>query len=341
MRRGWQWSAMLVMGLLILFACASLHEALMRQRSPIPGVVVGFGLLLELVGLAGVVPWLSGWGGRMLAARRPSPSILIGARRLESDPASTGRVVAGITVLIAVVVVIQSIFLTGAGYGYTAGVDALAPSDVYVRAWSEGEALDALASIAGVLSMEVSHHTLDGATYGKRGPCCAVLHTDGDPATVERVRNALVQVLAEVTTAAEVRVVGSADEDRTVRLLQLAILMLLLVSAASLLVSTVDGMMERRRPLAVLSAIGVAKGVLRRSILFQVALPLVLGVTLGLGVGSATSAFVFRLDGEQAVIPYAEMFETAGVVAAITLFVTGASLPWLRITRRPELLRND
>ena len=343
-RRGWQWPAMLVAGLLILVICASHHKGLMRQPVPIPGVIVGFGLLLELLGLAGVVPWLSGWGGRMLALLRPPPSVLIGARRLESDPAATGRVIAGITVLIAVVVVIQSIFLTGAGVGNPPAIDALSPSDVVVQVTGKGAgpALRSLVALPGVVSLsaDVSRTSLYGATYST--PCCTVLHTNGDPATLERVRNALLGLpYAEVFSAVQLREVGSAKGDQVVKLLQLAIFVLLMVSAASLLVSTVDGMMERRRPFAVLSAIGVANSVLRRSIIFQVSLPLVLGVLLGVGVGTTTSILVFKMDGQTAVIPFAQISLTTGFVGAMTLLVTGASLAWLRITRRPELLRND
>src|SRR4029079_14233534 len=60
-------------------------------------------------------------------------------------------------------------------------------------------------------------------------------------------------------------------------------LFLLLVSAATMLVAMVDWLMERRRSLAVLSAVGVSTSTGRRSVLVQVALPLMTSLAFGVG----------------------------------------------------------
>ena len=80
-------------------------------------------------------------------------------------------------------------------------------------------------------------------------------------------------------------------------------LFVLVVTAANLLLSTIDGMMERRRPLAILSAIGVPAGVIRRSVLFQVALPLAAALVLGGSVGLAVTALVFKIASEPVLLP--------------------------------------
>ena len=80
--------------------------------SPIPGVIVGGALAMVLAGLAGTVPWLGWLGARALARWGPTPSVLLGSRRLESEPTSAGRVVAGITVLLALVGMAQALALS-------------------------------------------------------------------------------------------------------------------------------------------------------------------------------------------------------------------------------------
>jgi predicted lysophospholipase L1 biosynthesis ABC-type transport system permease subunit len=223
------------------------------------------------------------------------------------------------------------------------GVAALRPSEVVVQAYGNGrqnaEVWRSLKPLPGVRSLAVSRTLPDGGTC--RRNCVAMVQTEGRPETVELIRNA-VGWRGEARTAGEVLADRTSDEPvRMVRLLQLAMLLVLLVTAANLLVSTVDGMMERRRPLAVLSAIGVPNGVVRRSIFFQVALPLCAALGLGASIGLAVTGLVFRIAKEPPVFPVAPLLLTTGLAAATVVLVTAASLPWIRIVRRPKLLRSE
>jgi len=115
----------------------------------------------------------------------------------------------------------------------------------------------------------------------------------------------------------------------------------LLVTAASLLVSTVDGMMERRRPIAVLSAIGVPNRVIRRSVFAQIAFPLTAAMILGVAGAVSVSWLLFRTVSEPLHLPVSSLVLTVVAVVALVLLVTAVALPWTGVARRPELLRNE
>ena len=101
----------------------------------------------------------------------------------------------------------------------------------------------------------------------------------------------------------------------------------------------VDWTMERRRSLAALSAIGVSTSTVRRSILIQVAPPLATSLAFGV-VGAILVTTLFYAAVEQpVVIASSQLAELVAVVVLVVLGVTAASVPWLRIARRPELLR--
>ncbi len=97
---------MLATGIAILAWSASQHEAL-TQRSE-AGPVVGLALTLSAFGLIGSATWSAWVIARWLATRVSSVSVLLGMRRLESDPSSVGRVVGSVALVIAMVGVLQS-----------------------------------------------------------------------------------------------------------------------------------------------------------------------------------------------------------------------------------------
>jgi hypothetical protein len=114
-----------------------------------------------------------------------------------------------------------------------------------------------------------------------------------------------------------------------------------MVTAASLLVSTVDGMMERRRPMAVPSAIGVPASVIRRSVMLQVVVPLGIALALGAGVALAVVALLFRTLREPIFLPIQPLILTAAAIGIAVVVVTASALPWVHVARRPELLRTE
>ena len=116
-------------------------------------------------------------------------------------------------------------------------------------------------------------------------------------------------------------------------------LFLLLVSAATLLVAMVDWVMERRRSLAVLSAVGVNGATVRRSIFIQVALPLATSITFGVAGAIIITMLLYTAVEQGIVMPTMQLVVLLVAVVATVFGVTALSVPWLKIARRPELLR--
>ncbi|MDP9261862.1 MAG: hypothetical protein M3O89_07835, partial [Actinomycetota bacterium] len=171
--------------------------------------------------------------------------------------------------------------------------------------------------------------------------CVAIVRTDGQPESIEGIRNVL-GWSGEASTASQIRDdYTHSDSSRMAQLLKLAMLLVLPVTAVSLLVSTVDGMMERRRSLAVLSAIGVPGGVLRRSVLVQLSLPLGAGLVLAFGTGLAVTDLLFRIAAEPVTLPVGLLLLTTAAAAVSVIVVTAAALPWVHIVCGPGLLRTE
>jgi cell division protein FtsX len=347
-RRVVLWPTLLAAGFLLLGWSARYPDALIRQPSPIPGVILGGALALEFVGLAGTVPWIGWLGARALARWSPTPSVLLGTRRLESEPTSAGRVVAGVTLLLALVGIAQALALSAlassASFSIRPWASELSASTVFVSSIDgrdRADAFQALSTVPGVRSVTITGRLPTGG-HGAEGSHAQVL-TDGDPATLERIRNEL-EWVGIAQTLDEIRTdygAGSVDAIRTSRMMSFVTVLVLLVTAASLLVSTVDAMMERRRPMAVLSAIGVPLSVIRRSVFVQIALPLSAALILGVAASLSVIALVFRAVDEPVVIPVTPLLQTSAAVTAMVFLVTAVALPWARLARRPELLRNE
>jgi hypothetical protein len=95
---------------------------------------------------------------------------------------------------------------------------------------------------------------------------------------------------AEVRVNADAQYRGQGDEEVEMlrNVLMGASLFVLAVAALSLLMLSVEQITERRRPLAALSAAGVPVSVLARASLWQTAVPVLVGVVLAVGRGSAS-----------------------------------------------------
>ncbi len=309
-------------------------------------MILGTGLVLTAFGLAGTAVWAAWMLARRLAGRVPSVSGLLGMRRLEADPSSVGRVVGGVAILIALLGVAQSGYLSveqdAIARYLPRWVNALEPQTVLVLANQPRDRvhLPPLASIEGVESLELTKRVPYGGY--RTVPTTAIIRTDGSPETLEALRDA-VGWYASVETVQELRAEPAdlSEIAQLRRVMVLASLFLLLVMGATLLVATVDWVMERRRALAVLSAVGVQAGVIRRSILAQVAMPLATSVVFGLTGAIVVTALLYTAVETRIEIPLRELAVVAAAVAVMVLMVTLLATPWVRIARRPDLLRTE
>lgn len=104
-----------------------------------------------------------------------------------------------------------------------------------------------------------------------------------------------------------------------------------LVGGLTLAVSTADGLRERRRAHAALVALGTPLRVLRRSVLLQVAVPLVLSVATAVLVAAVASALYLRFaaidDGEVLPLPWAGYGVIALAAVVASLLATTSALP--------------
>ncbi|MDP9224553.1 MAG: hypothetical protein M3P18_12000 [Actinomycetota bacterium] len=338
------WTVVLAVGVGVLAWCASQHEELVKLGSVTTGILVGIALGCIAFGLVGTAVWASWVVARRLAPISRRAATMLAMRRLESDPSSIGRVVGVVALMIAMVGVMQAGLLAVGrdepGYSLASWTQALPPDAVIVS--SEVAPLDPgadLADIPGVNSVTWSKIDPRGA----RGTLSntAVLGTDGTTGTLEAIRDR-VAWFAEATsiTGLRDRYSGYDEELAGIRKGILMItLFLILVSAATMLVALVDWIMERRRSLAVLSAIGTGTSVLRRSVLLQVALPLVIATVLGLFGAIVVTALLYTAVEQKVLIPFGLLVSLAGITLVIVLLVSALSLPWVRIGSRPELLR--
>jgi hypothetical protein len=173
----------------------------------------------------------------------------------------------------------------------------------------------------------------------------SLIRTDpARPDAVEYVRNALAghPLLTAVLNAAPVEL--NADQKNYVEVrdgLLIGALFTLGLAGISLLVLGLEQVRERRRPLAMLSASGVPRSVLAMSMLWQVAVPVALGVVAAIGTGVGLAFLVLRISGTAFAPDWAAvgLFSAAAVV--LVLLVTAATLPALRGATRLSALRTE
>ncbi|MGB3437404.1 MAG: FtsX-like permease family protein [Actinophytocola sp.] len=115
----------------------------------------------------------------------------------------------------------------------------------------------------------------------------------------------------------------------------------LLLAGVSLLVLALEHIRERRRTLAMLTASGVPRGVLGRSLLWQVALPIVLGVVVAVITGVGLAALVMRLSKDPLVVDWAGVAVLCAGAIALSLMVSAMTMPFLRNATRLSALRTE
>lgn len=122
--------------------------------------------------------------------------------------------------------------------------------------------------------------------------------------------------------------------------LQVGATVVLLLIAASMLVSQLEQLRERRRLLSVLVAFGTRRTTLSWSVLWQTAVPMVLGLTVAVAGGLGLGAVLAWMTGKS-VSDWWLFLPLTGAGAALILLVTVLSLPSLWRLMRPDGLRTE
>jgi hypothetical protein len=110
---------------------------------------------------------------------------------------------------------------------------------------------------------------------------------------------------------------------------------------ASLLVSQLEQLRERRKLLSALVAFGTRRRTLSLSVLWQTAIPIALGLLLASAVGMTLGAVLLRMTDTTVRVDWASVLSMTGVGAAVVLVVTLLSLPPLLRLMRPDGLRTE
>ncbi|MFJ7900816.1 ABC transporter permease [Streptomyces sp. NPDC096198] len=110
---------------------------------------------------------------------------------------------------------------------------------------------------------------------------------------------------------------------------------------ASLLVSQLEQLRERKKLLSSLVAFGTRRRTLGLSVLWQTAIPIALGLLLASLVGLTLGAVLLRMTSATVAIDWASVLTMSGLGAAVVLVVTLLSLPPLLRLMRADGLRTE
>ena len=170
-----------------------------------------------------------------------------------------------------------------------------------------------------------------------------VLGTDGATAAIERARTALEADFPYLGPPAILT--GSASETAYAELQHLTdvvILVSLVVAGCSLAVSVAAGLTDRKRPFSLLRLTGAPLGVLRRVVVLESAVPLVVVAVVSAGTGFLASALFLRSELGESLQPPGDAYYIivlGGLLASLA--VIACTFPLLKRITGPETARNE
>ncbi|MEU5000786.1 FtsX-like permease family protein [Streptomyces sp. NPDC021622] len=161
-----------------------------------------------------------------------------------------------------------------------------------------------------------------------------------EPEAEEHVRNAA----AHISPLLGVDSMKAVDRDKQyasiARGLQIGASVTMALIAASMLVSMIEQLRERKRLLAALTAFGTRRSSMAWSLLWQTAVPVVLGLALAVAGGLGLGVVMTRMISKE-VTDWWSFLPLTGVGAGMVVAVTLLSLPPLRRMMRPDGLRTE
>jgi hypothetical protein len=169
-----------------------------------------------------------------------------------------------------------------------------------------------------------------------------VVETDGTAASSDRIRTAVVAAVPGTSSflGAESRAESNRQLVQLNRLVNLALTLTLAIAGCGLAVSVAAGILERKRPFALLRLAGMQLRELQRTALLEATAPLLLiaGATavLGLGTAAVTVTIAAGISWSPPTIGYWACL-VFGLAAAVGL--TAATLPLLGRTTAPSAVR--
>lgn len=172
-----------------------------------------------------------------------------------------------------------------------------------------------------------------------------VVATDGSTSAIERARTILANTYPDRDVPWTVREDHAQSGAQLAGYQQLANVVILVsfpIAGCSLAVSVAGGLRDRKRPFSLLRLTGTQLGVLRRVVLLESAVPLLVVAVVAIGMGFlAAQLFVqaqFRYSIRAPGIQYYAIV-LAGLVASLA--VIASTMPLLRRITGPETARNE
>ena len=149
---------------------------------------------------------------------------------------------------------------------------------------------------AGIPDVLIDPSAVDGDVTAIR-PAFLVVATTGDPSAIERARTLLEQAMptSGPATGADLAAATTLVIDELARVVSLGVVMVLFVAGCSLAVAVARGLLDRRRPFALLRMSGVPLGHLRSVLVLEAAAPLIAVAAASCLLGVAVSQLVLRL----------------------------------------------
>jgi hypothetical protein len=162
-----------------------------------------------------------------------------------------------------------------------------------------------------------------------------------DPLARERLTNAVLRVdpQAWVNDASEIN--GTDVLSTLKRALLAGAAVLLLLTGASLLVTTLEQLVEQRRTLATLAANGTPRSVLRRALWLRTLIPTAVGVVLAIGVGLALGGWLTAMQHQPVRFDPLGAATVSAMAFVMVAAITGLALPLLRRVSAPSAMRTE
>ncbi|MFF3344268.1 ABC transporter permease [Streptomyces sp. NPDC002779] len=157
----------------------------------------------------------------------------------------------------------------------------------------------------------------------------------------ERVRNT-VAALGPLVRAEDWSATEESNRFASIRTgLFVGAVCVLMLIGASLLVSQLEQLRERKKLLSALVAFGTRRRTLSLSVLWQTAIPITLGLLLASAVGLTLGAVLLRMTDTAVRVDWGSLLSMTGAAAGVVLAVTLLSLPPLLRLMRPDGLRTE
>jgi hypothetical protein len=329
-------------------------------------------VISTIVGFVAIGPWLCMLVGRGMARVSRRVPGLIAARRMAGDPRATFRAVSGVVLAAFSVTYSASLVDPSGDRPYDGGAGVLRPGVVEVytggvpeaqvapllsehavatrfEIGGDGEVVESCPELARVVTLSCSSGLAEGIS-ARAGLADADLPifrvyvlTDGTPAAENRVRTQAANLVpnAIIHTQQDRLDVDALYLSNLGQLLRVGWQFVLVVAACSLTVGMIAGVIERRRPFALLRASGLRLGELRQVVFLETAAAMLVTAAVGVGLGMASS-YALALFGDMAwTWPDVGVFAMVGIGVLAALILSTMALPLLDAATRHDAVRYE